>query len=66
MEKKTLRQIRREKDMTQEELSKLTGITTRSITSYENDINALRSTNYDTLEKIAKALDVEVDNIFLG
>ena len=66
MIKKTLRQIRREKDITQEQLSKLSGITSRSITAYENDINALRSTSYDNLEKLAKALEVEVDNIFLG
>lgn len=64
--KKTLRQIRREKDITQEELSNITGITTRSITMYENDIEALRSASYDYLEKIAKALGVEMKDIFLG
>ncbi len=66
MGKKTLRQIRREKDMTQEELSIETGITTRSITTYENDIKALRSAKYEFLEKMAKALGVKVDDIFLG
>lgn len=66
MPKKKLRQIRREKDMTQEELSRITGITTRSITNYENDIDALRNASFDYLEKIAKALDVKVDDIFLG
>lgn len=64
--KKTLRQIRREKDITQEELSRLTGITTRSITTYENDIKALRSASYDNLSKMADALEVAVDDIFLG
>lgn len=66
MSKKTLRQIRREKDVTQEELSTMTGITTRSITAYENDVQALRNASYEYLEKIAKALGVEVDDIFLG
>ena len=66
MSKKTLRQIRREKDMTQEELSSLTGITSRSITTYENDVQALRNASYDNLEKIAKALNIKVDDIFLG
>lgn len=64
--KKTLRQIRREKDVTQEQLSKKTGITTRSITAYENDLNSLRNASYEYLERIAKALDIEVDDIFLG
>ena len=64
--KKTLRQIRREKDMTQEELSKETGITTRSITMYENDVSALRSASYRNLEKISKALGVQMNDIFLG
>lgn len=64
--KKTLRQIRREKDVTQEQLSRKTGITTRSITAYENDLNSLRNASYDYLERIAKALDIEVDDIFLG
>ena len=64
--KRTLRQIRREKDVTQEELSALTGITTRSITTYENDVQALRSASYEYLDKIAKALKVKIDDIFLG
>ena len=66
MSRKTLRQIRREKDITQEELSTLSGITSRSITTYENDINALRSASYENLEKLATALGVKVDDIFLG
>lgn len=66
MSRKTLRQIRRERDITQEELSKITGITTRSITTYENDVQALRSASYEYLEKIAVALKVKIDDIFLG
>lgn len=52
--------------MTQEELSRLTGITTRSITLYENDVNTLRRASYDFLERIATALETSVDDIFLG
>jgi len=66
MIKKTLRQIRREKDITQEQLSELTGITTRSITTYENDVQALRSASYEYLDKIVTALGVKIDDIFLG
>lgn len=64
--KKTLRQIRRERDITQEELSKKTGLSDRIISLYENDIEVLRGASYYNLEKIANALDVEIADIFLG
>ncbi|HLR34275.1 MAG TPA: helix-turn-helix transcriptional regulator [Tissierellales bacterium] len=66
MSKKTLRQLRRERDITQEELSRMTRITSRSITTYENNVQALRSASYDYVERLAKALDVDIDDIFLG
>jgi len=64
--KKTLRQIRRERDITQEELSKKTGLSDRIISLYENDIEVLRGASYYNLEKIANALDVEITDIYLG
>jgi len=66
MSKKTLRQIRREKDITQEELSQMTGLSHRTISLYENDIEILRGASYYNLEKIAAALGVKVSDIFLG
>lgn len=66
MSKKTLRQIRREKDITQEQLSNMTGLSHRVISSYENDLGTLRSASYGNLEKLAKALDIKVHDIFLG
>lgn len=66
MAKKTLRQIRREKDVTQEWLSQQTGLSSRIISLYENDINMLRGASFYNLEKIANALNVKVDDIFLG
>lgn len=66
MSKKTLRQIRREKDITQVELARLSGLTPKSISLYENDINLLRGASYGNLEKIAQALGVKVHDIFLG
>lgn len=66
MSKKTLRQIRRERDITQEELSKKTGLSDRIISLYENDIEVLRGASYYNLEKIADALDVKVADIYLG
>lgn len=66
MSKKTLRQIRREKDVTQEELSQMTGLSDRTISMYENDLEALRGASYYNIEKIASALGVKVNDIFLG
>ena len=51
--------------MTQKELAKKTGITERTIINYENSIDALRNAKYSTVEKIATALGVTVDDIFL-
>lgn len=66
MGKKTLRQIRREKDITQEELSRLTGLSHRIISLYENDLETLRGASYYNIEKIASALQVNINDIFLG
>jgi transcriptional regulator with XRE-family HTH domain len=66
MSKKTLRQIRREKDITQEKLGETTGLSPRIISLYENDIEALRGASYYNLEKIASVLEVKVNDIFLG
>lgn len=66
MAKKTLRQLRRERDMTQEELAKIVGVTDRTISSYETVDGSLQSAKYETISKIAKALGVTVDDIFLS
>lgn len=61
----TLKTLRRFRGMTQEELAKSTGITSRTIMSYENDAEKLRKASYDTIDKLANALSVSVDDIFL-
>lgn len=61
----TLKTLRRFRGMTQEELAKATGITSRTIMSYENDVEKLRKARYDTIDKLANALSVSVDDIFL-
>ena len=33
--------------------------------SYENDVEKLRKASYDTIDKLANALSVSVDDIFL-
>ena len=47
----TLKTLRRFRGMTQEELANATGITSRTIMSYENDVEKLRKASYDTIDK---------------
>jgi len=61
-----LKQLRILNSLSREELAVLTGLTSRTIYNYEKDINNLRKANYETLEKLASALGVSVDNIFLS
>lgn len=55
----TLKTLRRFRGMTQEELAKETGITSRTIMSYENDVKKLRRASYENIKKLASALDVQ-------
>ncbi len=64
--KKTLRQLRLQKDITQEELARLANVNARTISMYETSIERLRGASYSRLDRIAKALDAKVSDIFLG
>ena len=57
-----LKSFREQKNLTQEELASLSGISARSIQRYENGTNRPR---VEAAEKIAKALDIQVD-VLLG
>ena len=52
--------------MSREELAELTNLHYNTILKYENDVDSFRKSSYETLEKIANALSVSVDDIFLG
>ncbi len=65
-DKERLKILRVKADLTQEELAEKAGVTSRTINAYEVDVNNIRKARYETLEKIANALGVQVDNIFLG
>jgi transcriptional regulator with XRE-family HTH domain len=56
-----LKTLRNEKQLTQEELAKITGLSTSFISSLERGINA---PSFETLERIAKALGVSVRALF--
>ncbi|WP_203260795.1 helix-turn-helix domain-containing protein [Streptococcus uberis] len=65
MRKRSLREIRKHRRLTQEELALQTGISIRTIARYEKDIAMLRRAKYEKLRLIAAALSVSVDDIFL-
>lgn len=57
-----IREVREEKNMTQEELSRQSGVSRVTISALEN--GTTRSTSTKTLLKLAKALGTTVDAIF--
>lgn len=62
----SIRELRARRNISQEELARRAGLTSRTIVNYENDINMLRNASYKNIEKISIALDVDITDIFLG
>lgn len=56
-----LRHIRREKDLTQEQLAEITKLSVDTVSLIERGINA---PSFETLEKFANALNVAVYELF--
>lgn len=59
-----IKEIREQKDMTQEELAEKSGVSRVTISGLENGTD--RNTTSKTLIRIASALGVTVDQIFFG
>ena len=57
-----IKEKRKEKNMTQEELSAKSGVSRATISGLEN--GTVRATSSKTLLKLARALDTTVDQIF--
>lgn len=57
-----IKEKRKEKNMTQEELSAKSGVSRTTISGLEN--GTVRATTSKTLLKLARALDTTVDQIF--
>jgi len=47
-------------------MAKKINVSTRTIWSYENDINNLRNASCNTISLIANALEIRTGQIFLG
>lgn len=58
---KRLRKIRREKDITQEQLAETIGVTGEFISNLERGKSA---PSFETVEKLAEALGVDVEELF--
>lgn len=59
-----IKEIREEREMTQEELSRKSGVSRGTISALEN--GTVRATTTKTLLKIAAALDTSIDRIFFN
>lgn len=64
--KEKLRVLRAKAEMTQKQLADKAEVSSKSIGHYEADVNKLRKADYETIEKLANALNVTVNDIFLG
>lgn len=64
--KQALFDIRMQKRLTQKDLAQASGLSERTINTYESDIDNLRNARYKNVEKVANALGVSVDEIFLS
>ena len=60
-----LREIREEKNMTQEELAEKSGVSRATIWAIESKAGATNTTT-KTLLRLANALEVEMDDLFLA
>ncbi|MDT3959495.1 helix-turn-helix transcriptional regulator [Staphylococcus kloosii] len=62
----TISQWRALKIMNKRQLAIKSGVTEKTIYNYEMSQKYIQNANYNTLKKLANALDIKVDNIFLG
>jgi len=58
---KRLRYLRRQKDLTQEQLAEKVGISVEFLSNLERGING---PSFETLEKLSVTLEVELKNLF--
>lgn len=61
----TIKDIREEKGISQSDLSRMTGISVRSIQSYEQDARDIRKMQLITAYKIASALDMTCEDLLM-
>ena len=65
MKKLTLKQWRGLRGYSQEKLADMAGVDSQTISDYETKDGRIENAQYSTLYKIASALEIEVQDIFL-
>lgn len=65
-EQYSLKQWRNLRGYSQEGLAREVGVSTRTISNYENDVENLGNASYKRVQKIVDVLDIKLDQIFLG
>lgn len=65
MDRYTLRQWRGLRELTLQELSDATGLSTVTLSSYENDIRKMAGSRVENATKIAEALGIKVEQIII-
>lgn len=65
-EKYTLKQWRNLRGLSQEDLARKVGVTSRTIANYEKDVEQFGNASYQIVQKIVDALDINLSVIFLG
>lgn len=58
---KTIKQIREERNLSQRELSKMSGVTYSALTKIETGI--IRSPRIEVIAKLAQALEITIDEL---
>ena len=58
-----LKEMREAKGLSQSQLAKETGISVRTIQSYERGARKLSGASYDRLKKMAEALGVDIEDL---
>ena len=58
-----LKEVRESKGLSQAALAEKSGVSKKAICSYEQGWRNIRMASYDTLEKIANALETEIKDI---
>ena len=62
----TLAEWRGLKGYSKKGLAERSGVTERSIYNYEKDAENLKNASYSNIKKLCDALEIKVDQIFLG
>lgn len=58
-----LKEVRESKGLSQADLAEKSGVSKKAICSYEQGWRNIRMASYDTLEKLANALETEIKDI---